>query len=498
MKMQKKWGTLCVCLALLVSMVLGALPVSASAAGTITYSKDGKISYSPDVYAVETVLYGKDVGADSFVEPVDMRMDKAGNLFVLDRGAKAVIIIDKATGQSRTLKTFTLDGEESPLYKPSGLFVDTAGRLYICDYGNQRVIRCNTEGVIDHEFTRPESAAFPENTDFFPEKVIVDSAFSVYVSCTGVGQGLVSFSVDGVFEGFFGAPDVATTAELLSDYFWKRFMTDEQKEEMASYVPDEIANMCITDDDFIFTISNSFFSMFDKKKREMDSLYLLNPKGEDILGFDTTKDPGKTISRDAQYLNFTAVCISDTGLITLADNLQGKIYQFDENMNLIGAFGGPGNYEGTFMVPAAIVTYGDNLYVLDTENASITVFTLTEYGKKIHKALEIYGTAKQSEAIGPWQEVLKYNANYDLAYVGIGNVLLNRGEYQEAMKYFELGKDSEQYNKAFREYRTLFLRENMLYIFLGVIALVIIWNVGKRKVIPALREKAAKKGRGEA
>ena len=95
MKMQKKWGTLCVCLALLVSMVLGALPVSASAAGTITYSKDGKISYSPDVYAVETVLYGKDVGADSFVEPVDRcRKSSTDLLRYDDRNLPSIVIYE--------------------------------------------------------------------------------------------------------------------------------------------------------------------------------------------------------------------------------------------------------------------------------------------------------------------------------------------------------------------------------------------------------------------
>ncbi len=496
MKTLKKWGVLGICVTVLLSLALGALPVSAGATGTVTYSMDGKISYSPDVYTVDKVLYGKDVGADAFIQPIDMRIDQAGNLYVLDQGAKAVIIIDKVTGQSKTVKEFTENGVKTDLYKPSGLYVDNLGRLYICDYGNQRVVRCNTDGVIDLVLTRPDSVAFPATVEFYPEKVIVDSAYSVYVSCTGVSQGLVSFSEEGKFEGFFGAPSVATTAELLSDYFWKQLMTDAQKEEMASYVPDEIANMCITDDDFIFTISNAFFSGLDQKKREMDSLYLLNPKGEDILRFDTTKQPGKTISKDAQYLNFTAAYIDDAGLLTLADNLRGKIYQFDENMNLIGAFGGPGNYDGAFMSPVSIVAFDENLYVLDSENASITVFALTKYGRKIHNALEIYGTAKQSEAIGPWQEVIKYNANYDLAYIGIGNVLLNRGDYQEAMKYFELGHDSVQYNKAFREYRTLFLRENMLYIVLALAAVIILWKVATKKIIPAVREKVAQKGRG--
>ena len=107
---------------------------------------------------------------------------------------------------------------------------------------------------------------------------------------------------------------------------------------------------------------------------------------------------------------------------------------------------------------------------------SITVFSLTEYGEAIHHAITVYSTEKQSEVIEPWNRVLELNANYDLAYVGIGKVLLNQEKYDEAMKYFELGNNSEQYNIAFRKKRLIFIRENIWYFLFGIVLLYVLYR----------------------
>ena len=48
--------------------------------------------------------------------------------------------------------------------------------------------------------------------------------------------------------------------------------------------------------------------------------------------------------------------------------------------------------------------------------------------------------AEEWAATDYWQQVIKLNANYEYAYVGIGHKYLNNGEYKTAMEYFELGK----------------------------------------------------------
>ncbi len=465
--------SLAVCLLLAGSASVGAAGVWHS----YTYSNSGETVFSPDIYEVEQVVYGSQLVEGALVGAQDMCFDDDGDLYLLDSEQKSVLITDSALKLKKQISVFTKDGVESPLTNPTGIFVDKNKKIYICDGGNRRIIRVNDSGVIDLEILKPNVDYFPESVEFIPKKLIMDSTGNLYVSAIGISDGLVTFNAKGEFVGFYGSPKVASTLDMLTDYFWRQFMTEEQKETMASYVPPEVANFCVRDDDFIVTITNSYWNADGETKTDMDKIDLLNPKGVNVLQFDTAKNPGRAISEDAKRLNFVAVCVDDEGFMTFADNRLGKIYQFDQRMNLIAAFGAIGSQEGAFQLPVAISTYNNKLYVLDSETGSVTVFSLTEYGKTIHHAIAMYSTEKQSEVIAPWQEVLKLNANYDLAYVGIGNVLLNQGKYAEAMEYFELGHDSTQYNAAFKQIRLIFLRDNLVLILVVIVILLVLVKV---------------------
>ena len=59
-----------------------------------------------------------------------------------------------------------------------------------------------------------------------------------------------------------------------------------------------------------------------------------------------------------------------------------------------------------------------------------------------------------------YNQVLKLNSNFELAYAQIGKVELRQKNYESAMKYFKLGNFRGDkvtlitgYNKAFSEYR---------------------------------------------
>lgn len=250
-------------------------------------------------------------------------------------------------------------------------------------------------------------------------------------------------------------------------------MSEEAKEQMAAYVPPEVTNLYMTGEDFVGTITNSYYAG-EGLKSEPDELCLFNPMGENIL----PEIQNQTFDKEAVLLNFVDLCIDDDGFMTLIDNQRCKIYQFDPHMNLIAAFGASGQYEGAFSAPVAIAAFEEYLYVLDAANCSLTILRLTDYGEKIHKALIIYSTERHDQAIEPWQDVLRMNANYDLAYIGIGNVLLNQGQYQEAMTYFRLGHDSSRYNEAFKQFRIQFLRSHTFELFAAAVALIALWRCG--------------------
>ena len=164
------------------------------------------------------------------------------------------------------------------------------------------------------------------------------------------------------------------------------------------------------------------------------------------------------------------------------DRTRGRIFGYDDQGNLLYAFGGAGNMEGYFRSPSAIENMGNDLLVLDSKDGSITVFETTEFGDYIFKALEEYKKGNYSESSSYWTEVLRQNGNYKLAYVGIGRSLLREGEYKKAMDYFKINMDDTNYSKAFKLYRKEIVEENIIYIFIGVFLILIVpLGIGKYK-----------------
>ena len=109
--------------------------------------------------------------------------------------------------------------------------------------------------------------------------------------------------------------------------------------------------------------------------------------------------------------------------------------------------------DGYFRKPSAIEHIGHELYVLDSLDCSITAFVPTEFGDLVYNAVEDFDKGKYEESGAAWQEVMNQNGNYDLAYIGIGRALLRQEQYKEAMDYFELKYDAENYSKAYKQYR---------------------------------------------
>ena len=76
------------------------------------------------------------------------------------------------------------------------------------------------------------------------------------------------------------------------------------------------------------------------------------------------------------------------------------------------------------------------------------------------------------------------NGNYDLAYIGIGRALVRQKEYREAMDYFELKFDDDNYSRAFKQYRKEWVEDHIVWIFLAVfIVLVLPLGAGRVRKI---------------
>ena len=113
---------------------------------------------------------------------------------------------------------------------------------------------------------------------------------------------------------------------------------------------------------------------------------------------------------------------------------------------------------------AALEHMGHDLLVLDSLDNSLTLFTPTEYGNKIYDAIEQFQNGDYEESGTSWQQVMDMNGNYDLAYIGIGRSLLRQKQYHEAIKYFKLKLDDDNYSKAFKQYRKEWVEDHIVII----------------------------------
>lgn len=173
--------------------------------------------------------------------------------------------------------------------------------------------------------------------------------------------------------------------------------------------------------------------------------------------------------------------MKENGLYSILDSSKNKIFTYDSYGNLLYAFGGTGQQIGTFNLCNSIAYFGDSLLVLDQGYGTVTQFEQTEYGALIERAIVSDANREFEEALDCWNQVLKQNQNFDMAYAGIADAFMRNGDYEGAMEYFRTARDTENYSRAFKEYRSGFVRENLLYIVLILLAvLIVFWFVNKR------------------
>ena len=127
---------------------------------------------------------------------------------------------------------------------------------------------------------------------------------------------------------------------------------------------------------------------------------------------------------------------------------------------------------------------GKDLLVLDENDGAITYFVTTEYGNLIYDAIDKFDLGEYDASEANWRKVMEFNGNYDLAYIGIGRSLLRQKKYKEAMEYFELKHDAENYSKAFKQYRKQWVEEHIVLIVVIILLLFLVpLGIGRLKFI---------------
>ena len=481
---KKRYFNLVLALAVLVSVLAASDTVYAQEDAWIkgyTYNYDfwGDIQYCPDAYDVVGVFTAVDIGlTDGFKNPSGLFV-RDNKVYICDTGNNRIVELEKISEEKfnlvRVIDQIYGSTNERTLSGPTDIYASEDGYLYICDKGNNRVLKLDDSLTFVLEFTKPTDETFDQSLPFLPNKLVVDDAGRVYCIADNVNKGLIKYEADGSFIGFHGASKVTFS---IMDYIWKKLATKAQRAAMENFVPTEYDNIYMDSEGFIFACTTNVTGN-GVRNGEEDPVRRLNLQGNDILienGFnwvigDWYWDKAGGIEGPSKITDITAL---DSGIYYILDKVRGRIFGYDTQGNLLFAFGGNGNQDGYFRQPVAIDHMGNDLLVMDSLDNAFTLFTPNAFGRLVYQAYEEYNAGDYDTSGETWSKVMELDGNYDQAYIGMGRALMRQKEYKEAMKLFKLKWDRTNYSKAFKQYRKEWVEKNIGWIILVFFVVVIL------------------------
>lgn len=494
--------------ALLIALILVSMLATTSVFAYIPYTAYnfdfyGEIVTGPTGYVPEKVLYGADVGIDEFVNPSDMFITEDGKILIVDSGgvgaASRVIIMNSDFKVIKVIDKFIgLDGNPLTVINANGLCVDKDGYIYLCDPDSFRVLKFDMNGQVTLVYGAPPAEFVDDSFVYRPQKLGIGINGSIFVISKGCTDGIMEFDTKGSFVRFFGAPEVELSVSDYLNIYWRKIYRviggDSVDIYFATYVPSEFSNMSVDENGFVYT-------MIAANESSTDEMYKLNFQGTNILDPAQKSTSKKTAALSANYGDlitratagagnvFADVCLDDNGFFSLLDSNLGRVFEYDKEGNLIFVYGNKGNQanqvqNGLLVSPSAIIKVGDRTVVIDSSTGALTVFKLSDFGEQLHEAVGLYNEGKYDLAEEPWRNVLKYDANSELAHIGLGKVYYLRGDYSEALAEFKLGNDRVNYSRTYKLYRDDVIRSNFTWvvtiIILLLVALIIWKKYGKR------------------
>lgn len=378
------------------------------------------------------------------------------------------------------------------LNSATGLYV-TKDYIYVADSGNARILGIRrSDYVVDKVYTTPndEGTFYMFDYDdvtttkilFQPSKIVVDGSGRLYTIAKNTYQGIIEYNQEGEFNRFIGKNLVTKRS------WWAFLLSEEQYQKLSLNLPSEFTNLTLDDRQLIYATAQPDA----EAATAAEMIKLINTSGKDVLKRNGYVLPDGDI-KYATYKKpavegsskFTAIDVNSDRIYSVADKTRGRIFTYDEEGNLLYVSGEQGNLESNIKNPIALryfTVYDETgkkenaqeyVLILDKGAGTIMIYETTQFGKLVNQATSLYLNNDIHGAKEKWEEVAKMNSNYELAYVGIGKSLLRNGQYEEAMRYFELGHNAEYYSDAFKQYRNDLLKENFGIMMTGIVIIVV-------------------------
>ena len=412
-------------------------------------------------------------------KPADMFIDGSGYFYFADVGNQRVF---KMSLDGR-LELVIKDKKVMP--RPAGLFVHpTTGDIYVADGQTTDILKFSPEGVLLKTYTKPSGDVIPEDFVYEPSKIVVDERNWIYILGTGAAKGIMTLDEFGEFRGYFGANPVTFN---FARWLARLVASPEQKVRMLLQLLAPATNFVMDDKGFIYTVSETV---------ETDQIKKLNVLGVNSYksdSFGETRYEGKYSIKPPAL---SAIDVDDRGILTVLDGVSGKIFQYNQDGDLLFVFGGESDAIGFFRDArdVAVDDADGTLYVLDAGYGVLHVFKPTAFADLVFRATELYYKGDYQAALSVWDEITVLDANYPLAHKGIAKALTAMGrKYQDrdyhkaAMVHYKYAGDREGYSDAFKLYWGSIANEYFgLFIIIILLFIVGVWAF-VRFLLPKLR-----------
>lgn len=471
--------------ALVLVTVFSGFQVSADGFYTYGYNRNEKAVEAPPAVEAESVITGQSVGVGNFNGAQDIAVASDGTIYVIDTGNNRVLLLGsdgllkKEIGQFTDIST----GKTETFNNPRGIFITENKDIYVCDTDNGRIVHFDAEGKHIRSIVFTTADTLPDDFIFKPTKIAVDTAGRIFIVSQGFNNGLLEFTKDGVYVQYMGASKVTLTASQL---FWRAFQTKEQRAKSSSNVSTEYSNVEIDEQGFLL-VTTSSYEYWQYKQNKIQAIRKLNAKGSDVLVRvgDPKGDiqfPDEKTSRDSYKGPSTLVdiCSLPYGNYAVLDQKRGRVFAYNVDGEMMYNFGGPGDFNGGMLVPTALDYFEGRFYVIDSAKNQINIYSVTDYGKLFESVSKAQKEIDYETEEKIWNQIIKENANCELAMRGLGTAAYRRQEMKTAMEYFLKSDDRENYSKAYVFERRKWIESNAVLLLLGVVLTLVAVTLVKR------------------
>lgn len=352
------------------------------------------------------------IATAQFDVPYALAVDGAGNVYVSDAGGQTVRKITSA-GEVATLAgaaglTGSEDGGATARFNtPTGVAVDSANNLYIADLGNSTIRKITSDGLVT-TFAGTARASGSEDgasaTARFsaPQNVVVDAAGTIYVADES-NHTVRAVTPAGEVTTFAGAAGLAGSVNGPR--------ADARFDEPDGVALDQAGNLYITE-----------FANATIRKIGPDGIVTT------LAGAAHMRDSVDGAGAAARFSTPIQAAFDSHGNAYVADMLNSTIRKITPTgtvTTFAGAAGVTGSADGTaarFRLPRGLaIDSADNVYVADTDNATIRKITPDGIATTLAGTAEITGSADGAGAAA------RFNEPQALALDRAGNIYVADG-----------------------------------------------------------------------